>query len=67
MALGAFELYGDLHSSLAPLLFPWSYHPIILSGSPPKMEYYMKRIITYGTFDLLHYGHINLLKRANVG
>ena len=24
----------------------------------------MKRIITYGTFDLLHYGHINLLERA---
>ncbi|MDR1786714.1 MAG: glycerol-3-phosphate cytidylyltransferase [Spirochaetaceae bacterium] len=24
----------------------------------------MKRIITYGTFDLLHYGHIYLLKRA---
>lgn len=24
----------------------------------------MKRIITYGTFDILHYGHINLLKRA---
>ena len=24
----------------------------------------MKRILTYGTFDLLHYGHINLLKRA---
>lgn len=24
----------------------------------------MKRIITYGTFDLLHYGHIKLLKRA---
>lgn len=24
----------------------------------------MRRIITYGTFDLLHYGHINLLKRA---
>lgn len=24
----------------------------------------MKKIITYGTFDLLHYGDINLLKRA---
>jgi glycerol-3-phosphate cytidylyltransferase len=27
-------------------------------------DFSMKRIITYGTFDLLHYGHIKLLKRA---
>ena len=24
----------------------------------------MKKVITYGTYDLLHYGHIALLKRA---
>lgn len=24
----------------------------------------MKKVITYGTFDLLHYGHINILRRA---
>ncbi|MEK4649444.1 glycerol-3-phosphate cytidylyltransferase [Exiguobacterium sp. FSL W8-0210] len=24
----------------------------------------MKKVITYGTFDLLHWGHINILRRA---
>ncbi|WP_422123881.1 glycerol-3-phosphate cytidylyltransferase [Planococcus sp. X10-3] len=24
----------------------------------------MKKVITYGTFDLLHHGHINILKKA---
>ena len=27
-------------------------------------ELHMKKVITYGTYDVLHYGHINLLKRA---
>mgnify|MGYP000906276814 FL=1 len=24
----------------------------------------MKKVITYGTFDLLHWGHVHLLERA---
>lgn len=31
---------------------------------PIERKKNMKKIITYGTFDLLHYGHIQLLKRA---
>ncbi len=29
-----------------------------------RKEYKMKKVITYGTYDLLHVGHINLLRRA---
>ena len=29
-----------------------------------RMEDKMKKVITYGTYDLLHYGHIELLRRA---
>jgi len=32
----------------------------IITGRKIKV----KRVITYGTYDLLHYGHINLLRRA---
>lgn len=29
-----------------------------------KGDHTMRRVITYGTYDLLHYGHINLFRRA---
>ncbi len=33
-------------------------------GLIPERRDCVKKVITYGTFDLLHYGHINLLRRA---
>ena len=38
-----------------------AYEQAVIEG---RSQGQMKRIITYGTFDLLHYGHINLLRRA---
>lgn len=29
-----------------------------------EKEDFMKRVLTYGTFDLLHFGHIEILRRA---
>ncbi len=35
-----------------------------MTGKDRRMETPMKKVITYGTFDLFHEGHYNLLKRA---
>ena len=37
---------------------------ILLTRQIDRSTETMKKIITYGTFDLLHYGHVRLLKRA---
>ncbi len=33
-------------------------------NSDPKRDTSIKRVLTYGTYDLLHYGHVRLLQRA---
>lgn len=41
--------------------------PIAVTGmkdNEKKEQIIMKKVITYGTYDLLHSGHINLLRRA---
>lgn len=37
----------------------------IESSEPAGRKPGLKRVLTYGTFDLLHYGHIRLLQRAS--
>ena len=37
-------------------------HELVALASEPHVG--VRRVLTYGTFDLLHYGHIRLLQRA---
>ena len=52
----------DKKSELVNPILDFNYKTALLDNL--KGEQHMKRVITYGTFDLLHQGHINLLRRA---
>ena len=39
-------------------------NPGLSHAQNPRKGERMQRVITYGTYDLLHYGHIELLRRA---
>lgn len=61
------ELMGrDSISELPKPILNLSYESAVIKNASIRVkgEGSMKRVITYGTFDLLHYGHINLLRRA---
>jgi len=51
----------DKKSELSKSILDINFESTILKN---RRSSTMKRVITYGTFDLLHYGHINLLRRA---
>ena len=53
-------------SELTKPVLDINYESAVIRNTEISMagEHSMKRVITYGTFDLLHYGHINFLRRA---
>jgi len=61
------ELMGrDCKTELPKPILDLSFESAVIKNASlrSKGDQTMKRVITYGTFDLLHYGHINLLRRA---